>query len=109
LYAIATNITRNYHQKADTRYSENPPTEADFEANNLPLEASIIQVESAENVTRALAQLPDLHRAVIVLFYYEELSQKDIAAILEIPVGTVKSRLSIGLKRLRATIEAMEE
>jgi RNA polymerase sigma-70 factor (ECF subfamily) len=56
-----------------------------------------------------MGQLPDHQREVVVLFYYEEMPQKEIAAILNIPVGTVKSRLSLGLKHLRATIEALEE
>jgi RNA polymerase sigma-70 factor, ECF subfamily len=40
-------------------------------------------------------------RAVLALHYHEELSLPDIAAILEIPLGTVKSRLSYGLSALR--------
>ena len=108
LYTIATNIARNYHQQADTRYTENPSEEADYEDENPQPEFSLMQAETAENVARALAQLPEHQREVVVLFYYEEMAQKDIATVLDIPVGTVKSRLSLGLKRLRATIEATD-
>jgi RNA polymerase sigma-70 factor (ECF subfamily) len=43
-------------------------------------------------------------RAVLVLHFQEELSLIDVAAILELPVGTVKSRLAYGLKALRAQL-----
>ncbi|HMD72060.1 MAG TPA: sigma-70 family RNA polymerase sigma factor, partial [Bryobacteraceae bacterium] len=45
--------------------------------------------------------LPPASRAVIVLHYLEEMSLDEVAAVLEIPPGTVKSRLAYGLARLR--------
>lgn len=45
--------------------------------------------------------LPPASRAVIVLHYLEEMSLDDVAAVLEISLGTVKSRLAYGLARLR--------
>jgi RNA polymerase sigma-70 factor (ECF subfamily) len=45
--------------------------------------------------------LPPASRAVIVLHYLEEMSIEEVAAVLEIPPGTVKSRLAYGLARLR--------
>lgn len=49
----------------------------------------------------ALSQLGDTHREVVVYAVYDQLSHKEIAAILRIPEGTVKSRLHHGLKQLR--------
>ena len=46
-------------------------------------------------------ELPPASRAVIVLHYLEEMSLDEVAAVLEIPPGTVKSRLAYGLARLR--------
>jgi RNA polymerase sigma-70 factor, ECF subfamily len=109
LYTIATNIARNYYQQADTRYTENPAEEADYEDVNPQPEISLMEAQAAGYVADALAILPDHQREVVVLFYYEEMAQKDIAAVLDIPVGTVKSRLSLGLKRLRASIEALDK
>jgi RNA polymerase sigma-70 factor (ECF subfamily) len=54
---------------------------------------------------KALAKLPDEHRAVIGLFYLEEMSVAEVAVALEIPMGTVKTRLMHGRKKLRATLE----
>ena len=45
--------------------------------------------------------LPPASRAVIVLHYLEEMSLEEVAAVLEIPPGTVKSRLAYSLARLR--------
>ncbi len=49
----------------------------------------------------SLAGLPPGSRAVLTLHYLEEMPLADVAAILAIPVGTVKSRLAYGLSRLR--------
>ncbi|HVF49976.1 MAG TPA: RNA polymerase sigma factor [Pyrinomonadaceae bacterium] len=48
-----------------------------------------------------VAGLPAASRAVIVLHYLHEMSLEEVAAVLEIPPGTVKSRLSYGLASLR--------
>ena len=53
------------------------------------------------NVLSALQQLDETYRAPLALFYLEELSYRDIAEILEIPIGTVMSRISRGKDLLR--------
>ena len=53
----------------------------------------------------ALAKLPEGHRAAIGLFYLEEMSVAEVAVALEIPMGTVKTRLMHGRKKLRTTLE----
>lgn len=54
----------------------------------------------------ALATLPTQQRAVLVLRYTDDLSVDEIARVLELPAGTVKSRLSRGIEALRAHLEA---
>lgn len=49
----------------------------------------------------ALSDMPDEFKLVVLMFYFEDLSYKDIAAQLEIPIGTVMSRLSRGKAHLR--------
>jgi RNA polymerase sigma-70 factor (ECF subfamily) len=49
----------------------------------------------------ALAKVDELFQPAVTLFYLQDCSYKDIAAILEVPVGTVKSRISRGLAQLR--------
>ncbi|MDX1992791.1 MAG: RNA polymerase sigma factor [bacterium] len=112
LYAIATNLARNHHMRAETRQTLTAETDttatSEFEA--IPVDAPLPEAEliageteqeSAQAVARALAALPDHHREVVVLRYYQEWSLAEIAEALSIPVGTVKSRLSLGLRGLR--------
>jgi RNA polymerase sigma-70 factor (sigma-E family) len=53
----------------------------------------------------ALAALPLRQRAVVVLRFYERMTQEEIADALDLPLGTVKSNLHRGLARLREVIE----
>ena len=53
----------------------------------------------------ALAKLPDEHRAAIGLFYLEGMSVAEVAVALEIPIGTIKTRLMHGRNKLRAILE----
>jgi RNA polymerase sigma-70 factor (sigma-E family) len=57
-------------------------------------------------VARALLTLPPRMRAVIVLRYYDDLSEADCAAALGCSIGTVKSQTSRGLDRLRVALDA---
>jgi RNA polymerase sigma-70 factor (ECF subfamily) len=60
----------------------------------------------AATVVKLLAQLTEPYRAAVSLFYLEEHSYKEIADILEVPIGTVRSRLSRGLEQLQELIVA---
>jgi RNA polymerase sigma factor (sigma-70 family) len=61
-------------------------------------------VDNAEIILPALEALPQNQRAVLVLRYYEDLSEDEIADTLDIPAGTVKSRCARGLEQLRRVI-----
>ena len=54
-----------------------------------------------EALGQALAELPDEFRVVVLMFYFEDLSYKEIAEQLELPIGTVMSRLSRAKTHLR--------
>ena len=69
-------------------------------------------VEDRDELWRALQQLPPRTRAVLVLRYWEDLAEADVARILGCSVGSVKSQASRGLHRLRAVLapdEATEQ
>jgi RNA polymerase sigma-70 factor (ECF subfamily) len=59
-------------------------------------------------IREAVAKLPEIQRAVILLFYYHDMPQEEIAKILGIPKGTVKSRLHVAIKRLKEELEGDE-
>ncbi|MBS2551801.1 SigE family RNA polymerase sigma factor [Catenulispora sp. NL8] len=63
-------------------------------------------VDRSDEVWRALATLPTGMRTVIVLRFYEELTEAETAAVLGKSVGTVKSQSSRGLARLREVLGA---
>jgi RNA polymerase sigma-70 factor, ECF subfamily len=58
----------------------------------------------ASELRHLLARLPDVQREVIMLAFYGELTHSEIATRLNLPVGTVKGRMRLGLKRLRGDI-----
>jgi RNA polymerase sigma factor (sigma-70 family) len=72
-------------------------------------EESVLAAERAEVLGAALASLGPRDRAVIALRYFEELSEREMATALSCRPGTVKSRLSRALSRLRAALSAAEE
>lgn len=85
-------------RRKQTRF---PHIELDYAAAELPVvsPATINQLDSEQLLT-ALGQLDEIYRAAVMLFYLEDHSYNEIAEILGIPLGTVKSRLTRGLEKL---------
>ena len=61
--------------------------------------------DKARHVRHALVVLPPNQRQVIELAYFDGLSHRQIAQLLELPASTVKGRMRVGLQRLRAALE----
>jgi RNA polymerase sigma-70 factor (ECF subfamily) len=59
----------------------------------------------ARDLARAIAGLPRPQAATIALFYLEDLTLAEVAIALDVPIGTVKSRLSQARKTLKSTLE----
>ncbi len=68
-------------------------------------DARAAQQEEGELVRQALLKLPEIYRTVLVLRHYEDLKLSKIAEILEIPEGTVNSRMAEALARLSRLLE----
>jgi RNA polymerase sigma-70 factor (ECF subfamily) len=69
-------------------------------------EAALIAKEQAAFLQQAMQSLPEASRSVLVLREYGELSYEEIATVLDIPMGTVMSRLNYARNRLRETLKA---
>ena len=76
------------------------PQEIDLPAPGLAPEERVEHGQRAERVRQTVLSLPEASRVVLVLREYEGLSYQEIAETLDIPMGTVMSRLSYARKRL---------
>ena len=92
---------RSARARPDSRGVDDPRAIDEMPAVVRDAPSRIIDAENARLAQRALAELPLLQRLVIELAYYEGLTQREIADRLEQPLGTVKSRLRLGLLKLR--------
>ena len=73
---------------------------------SLDPEARLLQRDAVSQVRQALDQLPIDFREVIVLREIEGLSYKEIAEVVQVPIGTVMSRLARGRDRLQAVLKS---
>jgi RNA polymerase sigma-70 factor (ECF subfamily) len=69
------------------------------------VESSAAESETKLTMNSALANLPEAQRKVLVLAYFDGLSQSEIADRLKEPLGTVKTRMRSGIQRLRDLLE----
>ena len=84
------------------RYARFPHIDMEqAEAELPPAPETSVQMFDAEAVLEALGRIDESNRAAVALFYLEDYSYKEIADILAIPLGTVKSRLSRGIAQLQ--------
>ncbi len=86
------------------RRKQNRFTHHDLEAvsEELPVvNPELTHQTDCSQVLLALASVDEIFQAAVALFYLENCSYKDIAAILDVPVGTVKSRIARGIRQLR--------
>ena len=98
LYRIATNIAIDQIRKQTPLWLR----ESFEQASELRgPEAVVERAEAKMAVRTALKQLPEDSRTVLMLRFYGELSLQEIADTLEIPLGTVKSRLFTAGQRMR--------
>ena len=87
------------------RQSRFPQSEFSETMPELPvLSLTLVDQLDAAQVVESLAQVDEIYQAPVALFYLEDCSYKDIAEILEVPIGTVKSRMARGIAQLRAIL-----
>jgi RNA polymerase sigma factor (sigma-70 family) len=103
LFGIATNLLRNHarrgrrERRALSRAWVERPESDGADATVSRVDAAI----RAGDMARALATLPDAERDAILLLAWGDLTYDEIADALDVPVGTVRSRLSRGRTKLR--------
>jgi RNA polymerase sigma-70 factor (ECF subfamily) len=73
--------------------------------SDLPnIEPDLVSQLDSHAVVEMLGQVDSQFQAAVALFYLEDYSYGEIAEILEVPLGTVKSRIARGLSQLRALV-----
>jgi RNA polymerase sigma-70 factor (ECF subfamily) len=70
--------------------------------------AEVSERLTGENVQRALQQLPPEQRETIELAYYKGYTHSQIARVMDVPLGTVKGRMRIGLHKLKSLLESSQ-
>jgi RNA polymerase sigma-70 factor, ECF subfamily len=80
---------------------------AAFVAPEAAPDRSLVDQERGELVRKALMQLPETYRTVLVLRHYENLKFREIADVLDVPEGTVKSRMAEALTQLSRLLKPM--
>jgi RNA polymerase sigma-70 factor (ECF subfamily) len=89
-------------QRRLTRFPHLELTAADEELPNV--EPELVNRLDAQHIVELLAQVNPQFQAAVALFYLEDYSYNEIAAILDVPLGTVKSRIARGLAQLRLLV-----
>lgn len=96
---VRTAMVRTYAAWWARRWRGELPTAVLPEAESIS--DDVAAADDRDMLVRALAQLPPRQRAVVVLRYYQDLPEVEVAAALRCSVGTVKTHASRGLARLR--------
>lgn len=102
LFAIAWNLVKDRWAK---RVDSDDADLVTLTSRERSPEERAVEADRAERVRAMVARLPERLAQAVLLRFFEELSEKEVAERLGIPVGTVKSRIHNGLKLMRESHE----
>jgi RNA polymerase sigma factor (sigma-70 family) len=107
LLRIVTNLALNRVQSAQRRahMTERYAQQAMLNNSPLSIHGQVVKREQHQRLLEAVDRLKPEQRALIALRYFLELSEREVAETLKIPIGTVKSRLHRTLAQLREIIQ----
>lgn len=112
IYTIAGNLAKSEiakkHRYKHISVHESDESNEQFEVESVePLPEIVVDTEMKEQLVQAaLLKVPEIYRETLVLRDIQELSYEEIAEMLEITVGTVKSRINRGRSVLQAELRA---
>ena len=116
LLSVAIRLWKNKRRKAAWRRRIAPEQSMDAPGGEVltgeteltdSIETEVLRAEERRQVQHAVDTLPEKYRVVVLLYYMEELPLAQIASLLHIPSGTVKSRLHQARKLLRQQLEVL--
>lgn len=105
LYRVAMNQCRDYwkssaYQTDRNRFGE-PPERKDERPSVVELAE---RQETRREISQSLEELPQVQREVVMLRFYQDLKLQDIADVLQLPLGSVKTHLYKALRRLKTRL-----
>ena len=106
LYGIATNLIGRHRRTEIRLYRALARTGADpvMEPFTDTVDDRVSATSASRRVAAALARLPEEHRDTLLLVAWGDLSYEEVAKVLRVPVGTVRSRVSRARSKLRRTL-----
>jgi RNA polymerase sigma-70 factor (ECF subfamily) len=102
---LFTTLYREFLKLHRHRRRTEPVEPPDLEREPVDADPAILSSLDSDSALLALGTVDEVYRTPLTLFYLEELSYKEIAATLEIPIGTVMSRISRGKDQLRTILQ----
>jgi RNA polymerase sigma-70 factor, ECF subfamily len=111
LYGIAHNLLRNHQRQqrrrlaAYARRGADPLADAGAEAEFAMADARADSVAVNARLAKVLARMAERDREVLMLFAWADMSYAEVAQALNIPIGTVRSRLNRARREIRAGLE----
>jgi len=118
LYEITRNVFYNYIRQSRTRSANLSPLSLDMTEDNPFLQIQDQSLEPAEELCRredqaeleaSLRMIPAQYRQVLALYYFDNLTSREIAERLNQPIGTVKANVHRGTLLLRKVIETQQK
>ena len=114
LYTICLNTYRDQYSKKKRWLNiiqdffstkEKDQTLQRIKNSDMSVEEQILHSDEQSNLKEQLDRLSETFRIPIILYFFHELTYKEIAEVLKIPEGTVKSRISLGKKKLKQLLQ----
>jgi len=117
VYTIAGNLSKTELRRRKIRRmvpirtgGENPEDEAiDVEDSGPATDELVRRNEIRDMVNREIEKLPDAYRGAVILRDLQNKTYEEIAGILNVPIGTIKSRVNRGRARLQKTLAVLRE
>ena len=96
LMRIAMNTCRDMKRSAWFRYMDRS-----VEIERLPLPTKVFEFMEADDLTQAILKLPTKYKEVILLHFYQDMTMREIASVLDISASTVQKRVKAACSKLK--------
>jgi len=107
IYSVANNMCINEYKKMAVRSNTNNGISSDLQvsSSSQPIEEQLNEKNFSSDLEKEMSKLEEKHREVFVMRHIDGLSVKEVAAIMEINEGTVKSRLFYATKKIAGVLQ----